>query len=126
MRESTRRHQAMTQSQILSDLKKQVTLNAKQLNEHGKSLDPDMIMRPLSGLDKETLIALEQARLQTLMSSGNYVFWLTRKDISGMGGDYGEVIQSRSNLAIFMFPLAMVLDIALFPVEFLLTAVTGF
>jgi hypothetical protein len=144
LRDRYTRHQRMTTEQIIADLNASAERNHKMLvikqqrdtamgrkaqvpGDTAQSFEK-LVMQETDKLrmlgDRDLILAMEAARLQEVMSSDNYMLYIMNHGapqlaylVCTCGDPTISII-----FAIFLVPF----DIVALPIEFLLTAITGF
>lgn len=127
-------HEKMTKEEIIQDVRNslntgKVALLKANPNEFQKiEANYDrMTLQAIDELnaidDKDTIIALEKAQLQELLSARNYMFRLTRKQADDVYFSVG-VIDGVIEAAFLVG--AFVIDVAILPVTFIASLVSGF
>ncbi len=120
------RHQGMTQEEILDEL---TAMNAKSVQMMAQNKDVNMqsytetvttSLQEMAQMDKETLIAMEVARLQNFQSSKSnrecYIFLFMHWNHEWLEKSHDYWTQGWTLIAM---PFAIVGDVALFPFELL-------
>lgn len=127
LRETIQRHQAMSQEEILADLKAQGEVGTKSLIEHGASAAQVQVfqsgfeasLQRTAAYDKDTIIALETAHLQEAMTATNFLFGFTKFARLGCGMPFGTHCPSLAEV----WPWIL-LDVVVLPFELFLTGFT--
>lgn len=126
------KHQKMTTAEIIADLTSTAEHNrqliAAKNPEIAASAEKEIILTTdqLKALgDKNVIIAMETAQLQKVMSSDNYMLYMMNHvapQMAYLACKCSDPIISGILGALFMLPI----DIIIIPIEFILTAATGF
>jgi hypothetical protein len=131
LRQRLDRHKAMSSAEILADLNSAADHNRRslQVTHPDQAHNFDMVIAQESDKlkqlgDKDLIILMETARLQEAMSSDNYMLYIMNHgapQLAWMVCTCGDPTISIV-FAIFLVPF----DIVLLPIEFLISAITGF
>lgn len=119
----------MSKDQIVRQYARQVEVQAKEIKIRGLSQSvvnryqvlSVKALHEMSAMNKSTIIALEEARLQQIESSDDYMFMSSRGLMGCVKNGY-----SCDDAAVMFLIITIPWDLATLPVTFIASAITGF
>ncbi|MGK5085149.1 hypothetical protein WDW37_17820 [Bdellovibrionota bacterium FG-1] len=129
------RHASMSWEQLQADIQAAAAHNRDILAKKG-GVDLTQLNKAISyaqdelkTLDRDTVLAIERREIQQAMSSGNFLFGLTRNLIpcNSSGNYYDTFCSGERNSSLLIWTVFTIpLDIVALPIEFIISAVSGF